>query len=210
MAAPFFYSPLQTLSKQPCRVQDKVIPRLHSQFGSPKEQNESCTHTSVTFASPQLPKAGPPLLHPAGREGRSRAASCLLHFLPCCHTLLPAASPRQPFPSCPFKCFERTFCFKFLHRNHCLMFRQNAGGEVGESQAVSNKGESAGLSTWLSTVLGLFTISSSICRSDSSETNRRQQRSGSTCYYYPESRGKKFIMLSSPLILTLTKATLYM
>lgn len=101
------------------------------------------TH-SVTFASPELPEVGSPLA--LSREGgKIRAASCLLHFLPCCHTLLSCSQqhlPGNPFPAAPrwsFKCFER-LSLKFLHRNHCLMFSTNTGGR-GESQPVSNKGD---------------------------------------------------------------------
>lgn len=95
------------------------------------------TH-SVTFASPELPEAGPPLLHSAGREGRSEQHPA---FFTSSHAVTPCLScsqqhlPGNPFPAAPrwsFKRFER-LSLKFLHRNHCLMFstehRREGGGK---------------------------------------------------------------------------------
>lgn len=96
----------------------------------------------VTFASPELSEAGPPLLHSAGREGRSEQHPA---FFTSSHAVTPCLScsqqhlPGNPFPAAPrwsFKSFER-LSLKFLHRNHCLMFTGGRGG----SQPVSNKGD---------------------------------------------------------------------
>lgn len=113
---------------------------LHSEFGSPGhcgEQNEQpCAHTLGHICIPRALRAGPPLLHSAGREGRSEQHPA---FFTSFHAVTPCLScsqqhlPGNPFPAAPrwsFKSFER-LSLKFLHRNHCLMFSgtQEGGGK---------------------------------------------------------------------------------
>lgn len=64
---------------------------------------------------------------PKGRQGGPDDNPAFLHFVPhkLSHRAL-AASPRQPFLSCPswsFKRFER-LSLKFLHRNRCSVFNR--------------------------------------------------------------------------------------